>query len=729
MYKRISTIFVAVSLMTASLSGKEERPKVGLVLGGGGALGFAHVGVLQELEKLQIPIDYIGGTSMGAIVAGMYAAGISPDEIEAQFLEMNWWEVLKDQSQHQFLDYRRKLDDKRFMGMEFGLNDWQVSFSPGVSYGQKLNNVLETFAINSVGITDFDKLNIPYRAVATDLRSGTSVVLDSGNLAKAMRASMAVPGAFTPVRMGDMVLVDGGILNNIPVQVVKDMGADIIIAVDVGATSADASANSEFRSLGSVIGRTYSLMQRPDQVAQLAMADVVIAPDLTGSSASHFHKADNIIPAGRLATEQLRDQLKPLAVDESTFEDFLKKQRLLHTDELLISDIKVAGNERVSTSVIEDRIKAEKGPINLDVVRDDLSRIHGMGDFQTVTYQLQPAEEGYGLDYQTIEKFWGPGYLHFGLKIEATSNAQAYWSVLLNYTRTHLNALGGEMMIDLELGGQKRHIFGEWYQPISWGEHVFLAPSATLSSEDINLYIGDDDVADIEQQFAYAGLDTGISFFEYGELRIGALGGSARVEGQSGFIGLPEINDTVVSATTRLRLDQLNHPVFPTRGYRVNFDGMFAFEEMGSSESFNKVELEALVPFSAGRHTVTPRLSAGSSLQTDLPFYALFDVGGLTSFAGMAPYQLRGNYYGVGSLDYRFLLTQLSPTFGNGVYALLRGDAGNAWFDPDSVGLDNLEYGVLAGVGADTIFGACILAVGKAESLQTRFYFSIGNSF
>ncbi|RKX39737.1 MAG: hypothetical protein DRP64_13870, partial [Verrucomicrobia bacterium] len=504
--------------MLTSLHAAEERPKIGLVLGGGGALGFAHIGVLQELEKLQIPIDYIGGTSMGAVVAGMYASGMAPDEMERQFTTMDWWEVLKDRSSYQFLDYRRKLDDKRFMGMEFGLKDRKVVFSPGVAHGQKLNNVLETFTLNSTGISDFDELNIPYRAVATDLRSGTSVVLKSGNLAQAMRASLAVPGAFTPVRMDGMVLVDGGILNNIPVEVVRGMGADIIIAVDVGATAADKSAESDFRSLGSVVGRTYSLMQRPEQEKQLALADVVISPDLPDLSASQFHKAEEIIPPGRKAVEQLRGRLGQYSVDAATFEAFLKKQRLRHNEEIIIGDVKITGNKAVSETVIRDRIKTKKGPFQLDTVRADLSRIHGMGDFQTVTGNLNPLDEGYELEYITAEKFWGPTYLHFGTKVEVTTGATALWSILLNYTRTQLNPLGGEVQIDLEGGGHKRFARGEWYQPVSWGEHVFLAPSLIYSGEDIDVYQGDTDVADMEQHLAYGAFDAGVSFFEYGEI-------------------------------------------------------------------------------------------------------------------------------------------------------------------------------------------------------------------
>ncbi len=725
------TLLIIFALVPGLLpaQAEEPRPKIGLVLGGGGALGLAHVGVLQELEELKIPIDYIGGTSMGAVVAGMYASGMSPDEIEQRFTSLNWWDVLKDRSPYPFLDYRRKLDDLRFMGVEFGFKDWRILYSPGMAYGQKLNNVLETFSLNSTGITDFDQLNIPYRAIATDLPSGKSVALKSGNLALAMRASMAVPGAFTPVRMDGMVLVDGGILNNIPVDVVKGMGADIIIAVDVGAASAEKGARGDFRSLGEVVGRTYSLMQRPEQEKQLARADLVIAPHLPDTSASQFHLAAAIIPVGREAAQQLHTQLSAYGVNDAAFQAYLKKQRQRHNEEIIINSIKITGNKAVSETVIRDRIKTKEGPLQLSTLREDLNRIHGMGDFQTVTYSLNPTDDGHELECNTVEKFWGPTYLHFGTKVEVTTDAAALWSILLNYTRTQLNPLGGEIQIDLEGGGHKRYVKGEWYQPVSWGEHVFLAPSLVYSGEDLDFYVGNTDVADIEQHLTYGALDAGVSFFEYGEIRVGLLGGHAKVDGHSGFIALEGISDTVVAATTRLRLDQLDDPIFPTKGYQLNLDGLFAFEELGSSETFSELELQAILPLTFGPHTIIPKLALGSSLGTELPFYAAFDVGGLESFAGYAPYQLRGNYYGVGSLGYRYELGKLPPTLGNGLFAMARVDAGNAWFRASDARLKNVDYGALIGLGADTIVGACQIAVGKAESTNTRFYFSIGNTF
>ena len=400
-----------------------------------------------------------------------------------------------------------------------------------------------------------------------------------------------------------------------------------------------------------------------------------------------------------------------------------------HNGEITVTDIKVSGNKAVSEAIIRDRIKTVKGPLRLETVRHDLNRIHGMGDFQTVTYDLKPNDDGFELNYNTAEKFWGPTYLHFGTKIEVTSDATALWSLLFNYTRTQLNSLGGEAHIDLEGGGHKRMVLGEWYQPVSWGEHVFIAPSVTYEGEDIDFYVRNNVVAEINQQLAYGALDAGISFFEYGEARIGLLGGHAYVKERSGIITLPDINDTVVGATTRLRFDQLDHPIFPSTGYQLGLDGLFASEQIGSTETFSKLELLATAPRTFGSHTITPKLALGSSFGTDLPDYAWFDVGGLDSFAGMAPYQLRGDYYGVGSLGYRYRLGRLPPGIGNGFFALLRGDAGNAWFDANDVRFENLDYGVLAGLGADTIAGTCTIAVGKAEGITTRFYFSIGNTF
>lgn len=730
MIKYFLTTTLCAAFLCNTFSAPTKHRKIGLVLGGGGALGFAHVGVLKELEAMHIPIDYIAGTSMGANVAGMYASGMSPEEIEHQFTSLNWWEVLKDKSPHHYLTYRRKFDNKRYMGAEFGLKNLKLQFSPGMAYGQKLNNVIETFALNSDGITDFDHLNIPYRAIATDLRSGTSVPLKSGNLATVMRASMAVPGAFTPVYIDDMVLVDGGILNNIPVDVVKNMGADIIIAVDVGASSAEKTEQSDFRKLGDVLSRTYTIMQRPDQEDQLSRADLVITPNLSNASATQFHQSKKIIPQGQKATRNLAKQLEPYAVDDETYAAFLKKQRFKHSPNINITDIKINGNNRIPETVIRSRIKTEVGPFELNQIYRDIGRIHGMGHFQTVTYNLDPSPNGYTLHYYTDEKFWGPTFLHFGLKFELATDESFLWSMLLNYTATELNALGGEIRMDVSGGGRKNFINAEYYQPIAPSRRLFIAASANASTDDIEIYQGNSVIADLEERIAYGKLDFGISGFEYGEFRIGLLGGHAYDEAHRGLISFPEVSDSVIGVTTQLRLDQLDDPIFPSSGYQFKIDGLFTSKEVGSSKTFSQLEMSLKKPFSFGRHTLTPKIAAGTSFNSELPLYALFNIGGINNFAGYAPFQLYGNVYAVSSIEHRYRLAKLPPTLGNGIYSLFRVDVGNAWDNPNEIDVDNLVTGGLVGLAADTIAGTCTLAIGKAEKTDApRFYFAIGNNF
>ncbi len=708
----------------------EERPKIGLVLGGGGAFGLAHIGVLTTLEELQIPIDYIGGTSMGSIIAGMYASGMSPAEIEKSLINLNWWDILKDKSSYEYLDYRRKIDsDRYFMNLEFGLKNEKVTFSPGMAYGQKLNNVLETFTINSIGITDFDHLNIPYRAVATDLPSGTSVALKSGNLATAMRASMAVPGAFTPVRIKDQVLVDGGILNNIPVDVVKEMGADIIIAVDVGKSSYENGQQSDFRSLGDVVGRTYALMQRPDQQKQLDKADLVIAPDLTGASPSSFHMGDTIIPAGRKTSLEMTKKLSIYSADKKTYDVFLNKQRKKRNTADSVHEINILGNVKVSDRVIRERIRSKEGPLDIDEISADLKRIHGMGNFQTVSYRLTPVEDGVNLNYITTEKFWGPTYLHFGIRLETATESSTRWSMLLNYTKTEINDLGGEIRADLELGGKKLSAASEWFQPVNGSRAFFFEPSISYVSEEIPIYDGGKEVAEDNQEELIGTFDVGIHGYEFGEIRLGFLGGNVWSDVDFAGIKLADISDTLSAFTTSLVIDQLDDRVFPTKGFKFELNGLFSSESIGATETYTKVDTKLVKPFTFGHHTITPAFNGGGSMGTTLPIYALYDAGGFHSFAGLAPYQIRGNYYAITSLEYRYQLMQLPPTLGNEVFGIARGDLGNTWFNADDIKFDNLRSGALIGVGADTIIGLCVLSFGKAESMNPRLYFSIGNIF
>ena len=338
---------------------KPPRPKVGLVLGGGGALGLAHIGVLKVLEEQRIPIDFIGGTSMGSIIAGLYASGMSPDEMQAWLESLDWDEVMSDATPRRELYFRRKQEDQRYL-LEMGLNWKGPKMGTGLAAGQKFNNLMQLVTLRAAGITDFDRLPIPYRAVATDLQSGTARVLDHGNLATAMRASMAVPGVFTAVEIDGRVLVDGGIVDNLPVDVVKAMGADVVIAVDVG-SDADVVDPESLKSLGGILGRTYTIAQRPEQIEQFKHADIGIQPVLAGLTAGDFARVSEFVPKGAEAARGKRAELARLAVGEPEYAEFLKKQRRPKPVETEVDALAVSGNHRVSDQAIRGRIQSRAG--------------------------------------------------------------------------------------------------------------------------------------------------------------------------------------------------------------------------------------------------------------------------------------------------------------------------------------------------------------------------------
>ena len=707
-----------------------RRPKIGLALGGGGALGLSHVGVLRALEEMRIPIDYIAGASMGAIVGGLYASGVSTRQMEITFSELDWWDVMNDNTAREDMQFRRKRDDGRYlMDLEMGLKGMALIFPYGLSSGQKLNNVIQTWSVNAAGAPDFDQLNIPFRATATDIRSGELVLLKEGNLATALRASMAVPGAFTPVLIDDHLLVDGGVVNNLPVDVVREMGADIVIAVDVTKMDAVGTAQSDFDSLGSILGRTYDIMKRPDQDRQGQDADVLITPDTRGFSASDFQKAAEIIPIGDPAVETVADQLRALSVDEETYRAFTERQQNQHPQRAELSRIDVVNNERVATRVIRAQLRSQVDePVNLKQIEGDVARIYGMGNFQSVSYQLKPEDEGLLLEVSAQEKYWGPGYVHLGLRLESDMDNSANWSVLLNYSRRCLNRLGGEIDLDLE-GGSDQGIALEWFQPLNYSSTLFIAPSLWYRSESINFFSNDTQVARYERSEKALAMDIGSQLFDWGEIRAGIVYGRLEGRPKTGSEELARVDETVAGWRGSATVDRLDDAFFYTKGFRLNVTGWFSDENIGGDRSYEMLEGTALFVKTFGRHTFSLSGSMGHSLDSDVPVYDQFTLGGFGTLPGLTPDQLRGPYYTLGEVDYRYQLGRLSPSLGNGIYLVLKGAGGNVFQTEEDIELDDQIGSLAVGLALDTLFGPVLLGAGIAEREQVSYYFSVGNLF
>lgn len=704
----------------------QARPKIGLVLGGGGALGLSHIGVLKVLEEQCVPIDYIGGTSMGSIIAGLYACGMAPAEIQ-KFLEgLNWNEVMADATPRRELFFRRKQEDQRYL-FEMGLNWGGPKMGTGMAAGQKFNNLMQYITLRAATVTNFNQLPIPYRAVATDLRRGTAYVIDHGNLATAMRASMAVPGVFTAVEMDGRILVDGGIVDNLPVDVVKAMGADFIIAVDVG-SDADKVDPESLKSLAGVLGRTYAIAQRPEQIEMFKRADLGIQPVLAGMTASQFDRVAEFIPKGVEAARAKLAELSKLSVSTDEYAEFLAKQRRANPETISIHDVIVTGNKRVNAKIIEGRIRSQPGtPFNMKTVKLDLMRVYGIGEFEQVLFSIKPDADGSStLIYDVKEKVWGPMYFKYGLHLCTDFEKDTDWVMLLNLTRMSVNRLGAEWRNELQLGSTQ-DILSEFYQPLNTRDLFFLAPNVEYKSELQNIYQEGEHIADYDVKRFEARFDVGVQLRHYAELRVGPMWGKGRDTVETGSSDLPELDETYAGWGCSLIVDRQDRTLFAREGYYLETQSAFAREVMGGHRDFDKVAANFREQQSFGEHTFSLGLQGGTSLGSDLPAYAQFTLGGPFGFAGLAEDQFRGSYLGVVSVGYRYRILQLPAQLGRGIYAITRFDTGNVW--QDEVDTGDLRYGGALGIGADTTIGPLYLAYGRANGGYGRIYFSLGTAF
>ena len=703
-----------------------DRPRIGLALGGGGALGFAHIGVLKVLEEHRIPVDYIAGTSMGSIVAGLYACGMSPDEMQVFLEGLDWNEVMSDATPRRELYFRRKQDDQRYL-FEIGLNFDGPVVGTGMAAGQKFSNLMQFITLRTASVTNFDLLPIPYRAVATDLETGGAYVIDHGNLATAMRASMAVPGAFTPVELDGHLLVDGGVVNNLPVDVVRAMGADIIIAVDVGSAS-DKVEREKLHTLGGILGRTYAIAQRPNSIEQLRQAEIGIQPALEGFTASQFNRVAELIPHGTAAAQEKAAELSELSVSPEAYADFLARQRRAAPRAIEINRIAVAGHKRVGEDVIRGRIRSRTGSVfDEESVNLDLMRIYGIGEFEQVLFRLEEDSTGKRiLSYDVREKAWGPLYLAYGLRLQSDFEKDAQWAMLLNVTRRSINALGAEWRNEMEIGSVQE-ILSEFYQPLDTGGVLFVAPKIEYRSEIERVYNHDDHIADYDVRRLEGRLDFGIQLRRHAEFRVGPLWGTGEAEVETGAADLPEFDEDYAGWSVGCIVDRQDRTLFAREGYYLQVQGLFADRDMGGDVDFDKITGVLRHQQSFGNHTLAVGLQGGTSLGSELPGYAQFKLGGPFGFAGLAEGQFRGSYLGVASLGYRYRLLALPSQLGRGVYFLTRFDTGNVW--QDEVDTGDLRYGGALGLGADTALGPLYLAYGAADGGYGRFYLSLGTAF
>ncbi|MEM8964745.1 MAG: patatin-like phospholipase family protein, partial [Acidobacteriota bacterium] len=508
-----------------------DRPKIGIAFSGGGALGCAHLGVLEVLEEMRVPIDYIAGTSMGSIVGGLYAAGLSTDEMRDALVSTDWSDAFRDKPAREDLSFRRKQEDQRYLlNLELGIGRGGLRVPSGLISGQKLFFLLRKFALPVSGIDDFDDLPIPFRAVATDIETGEVVVLEDGDLARAMRASMAIPGAFAAVDLDGRRLVDGGVVNNLPIDIVRAMGADIVIAIDLGTPISE---RGEIQSFVQILGQTTSMITRSNVRRQLPDADLVLNPYVRDFGILEFESATAIIEKGVEEARAHVVDLEPYALDEASYAAHRAARPTPPPLPTTVDFIEYRGNERVDSRIIDAQLDVRPGdPLDLDTVAEDLGRVYGLGDFEAVEVSLatRATAEGeveYGLIIDIREKDWGPTYLHGGLSLTSDFEGEGFdFGLLVNVNRTRLNARGGEWRNDL-LVGQRRRLVSELYQPLDFNGRFFVAPSIDILRDRVGLFEGGEEISKLDLESNILRLDVGYQAGRFGEFRLGLYRGTA----------------------------------------------------------------------------------------------------------------------------------------------------------------------------------------------------------
>ena len=705
---------------------ERERPRVALVLSGGGALGLAHVGVLRALEELQVPIDCVAGTSMGAIIGGLYAAGYSPAELETRAATLDWNGFVRDTPVRRHLPYRRKLDDLVYLTRwELGVSKRGIVLPQAVVGGHRLGTELRLLSLRAAGIDDFDRLPLPFRAVAADAANGETVVLAGGDLATALRASMAVPGLFAPVERDGRLLVDGGVVANLPVEAARAMGADIVIAVDLREPLAD---RRRPESVAGVLSQSLDALSRREVQRALADADIVIRPEVGEWGMLDFLAAPELLARGLAAARGQIEALRPLAVGASEWAVQLARQRR-ETPEIVIRGLRVEPGPGLPAAAVRRAVRSEAGSaLEPSLLAQDLERLWELGVFETVDFQLRAAPEG-GWDLEIFghPKPWGPNFLRTGVALASDLEGSSSFNLLGALTLTGLDRRGRELKLQAQLG-ELPILTAELYQPLADTQVPFLAVGVQAGERKQQIPVG-------EAQVQYRSLavrgnaDLGLAFGRWGEVRLGyhyymtqnwAFGERPRE--------LPELdrNDTGVGAN--LILDQLDRVNFPRRGVLLASSYHESRTSLGADQDYRKLTFQSVLATSRGRHSLVALAHGQSGLGDVLPATEWTGVGGLFNLSGLPPGEVVGSYGGSAALLYLFRLGRL-PKWGDGFYAGVSLETGNAWRTADEVSASDLRRAWAVVFGADTLLGPVYVGHGHSDDGSDSFYLYVGRTF
>jgi NTE family protein len=706
------------------------RPKVGLVLSGGAARGLAHIGVLKALEEQGIKIDAIAGTSMGAVVGGLYASGYKIDELEKLALNIDWQAALSDAPPREDVPFRRKQDDRDFLvkqKLSFR-DDGSLGLPLGVIQGQNLSLLLESLLAHTSDTRDFDKLPIPFRAVATDISNGEKVVFRKGHLPQVIRASMSIPAVFAPVELDGRLLVDGGMTDNIPLDVAREMGVDVAIVVDIGTPLRN---RKQLTTVVDVLNQSITLMTRSnseEQLAALKSSDVLIQPALAAFGVTDFGKAQDMIDAGYRATRILDARLAVLKPKESQDAE-LNAARSPGQRTPIITGIRVENDSKVDDDVIRYYIRQHIGePLDLARLHSDMGTLYGLDYFEQVQYRVVHKGQDHTLVISARGKRSGTDYLRVGLNLSDDMRGDSAFNLGASYRINGINRLGAEWLTRAQIG-DKQELYTEFYQPLDVGSRYFVAPYAAFEAQNVDAVLDNDPIAQYRVERYGFGLNFGRQIGNNGEVRFGVGEAWGKADVRIGDQDLPSENFNEGFYTLKYSYDSLDNVYFPHEGKDVSLTLMQFEPGLGSDTRYRQWEFKLDKAMSRGPDTLILGGRYGRTLDDANVVTSSFLLGGARQLSGFREDAISGqNVSLMRAVYYRRLTPRSYLPLDFPLYAGASLERGRAWNNDNEFDSGYINAASVF-IGFDTPLGPLNFSYGLNDANEQAVYLNLGQTF
>ena len=704
-----------------------DRPRIGLVLGGGGARGFAHLGVLEKLEEMRIPYDYIAGTSMGSIVGGLLATGMQAEDITQVVRDAHWEQLLIDKTEREDLPFRRKADDTLgLFGPKLGIGKDSTVLPKCMVSGQQVSFLFESLTSQRVNTADFDQLPIPYRAVATDIATGEMVVLANDSLSRAMRASMAVPTAFDPVRWGDHLLVDGGLARNLPVDVARDMGADVIIAVDVGTKLISEENITDAIAVVYQISSLLTVHNTNVQVATLGQGDVLITPLLGDDVGTvDFDKLDDALPIGYAAAEAVQDQLAAYTLPEDDYRSWRQRINACVDGPPQVHFVQLDNQSRFSDEVIMELIHVKPGKsLDLEQLDHDLQQIYGLGFIRQARYQVVQRDGLTGIEIIVAQDDRGTQFVETGLDLSFSGRGTDF-NFRGSYLNTGLDERGSEFRAMAQVG-ESPGLFADYYRPLDDGLKYSLHPSAAAFRRPLFIYDSEGNaVAEIDLDEIGGAIALGREFDRHTKLSAGFTRYAGNMDVIVGDPGLQPFSFDGAEVFLELDVDRLDDRYLPTRGHLGKMKYTKSVESLGADADFEQFELSFFASHTLGLHNVVFGGQYFTSLDENPPIYGWYTGGGFLNMSGFEPNALIGQHFGHVLAGYRYQVGRSGFLPGYAGMTVEYGNAADERSDVFSEGLINGSFYL----AYSSPLGPVYLGVGWSEHRDPIYFLRMGTVF